>query len=314
MRTTFSATLILLFFISQALFSQSTTIKNVYLIDLQKSDSTYTVESAQFVSSYNSNGQNEHPYFINNQRIYISSSTTKNGFEELDIYELNLQTKKKIRITSTVENEFYPKSTFDSYYFSAIREEADMDKTKRLWKFPVYVKHEEDMGKPLFPYLRGIENYEWINRDYTALVVEAKNSNRLFIGKVSDNSTVFVGSDTGICIHKKKNSNNIFYVDKSYLNKWVIKEAVLDGAQGNNKELDIQSNELVETLNEQEFFGVMTNNDLIMGKGSKLFLFSYKNKEQSEWEEIIDLSSLNITNIEHITVNTKNQLLIVTNN
>ncbi|MDG1296365.1 MAG: hypothetical protein P8P48_04445 [Saprospiraceae bacterium] len=309
MRTTFT-TLISLFALSiPSAEAQELINKNIYLIQLEQNDSAYQVTKASFLSSFNSSGTNDHPSFSSENKIYLSASLKKNGFNELDIFELNLTNNEKIQITETVENELHPKASPDAYYFTAIREEADVDRTKRLWKFPVFVKHEKDMGKPLFPYIGGIENYEWVNRSIAALVVEAENSHRLFLGKVSDNSTMFVASDVGTCIQKKNNSNNIYYLDKSFSNKWMIKEAILSG---NNKEdIDIQSIDQIESLAGQNYFGVLPNNQLISAKGSKLCIYDPKNSEKS-WSEIVDLSPLNITNIESIDVSNRLQLLLVT--
>ena len=311
MRITFTILITLYALFPISLKAQESSTKNVYLLDLAKTDSSFVVKKASFLTNYNTEGINDHPSFATDHKIFLSSSMVKNGFNEQDIFELNLIKNEKIRITETVESEFHPKASPDAYYFTAIREEADVDQTKRLWKFPVFVKHEKDMGSPLFPYIGGIENYEWINRSITALVVKAEKSNRLFLGKVSDNSTIFVASDVGTCIQKKNNSNNIYYLVKDFSNKWTIHEAILSG--NSKEEIDIQSTPLIDALPGQDYFGVLPNNTLIAAKGSKLFVFDPKSQsDNAEWQEIVDLSTLNITNIESLDVNSKMQLLLVT--
>lgn len=311
MRITFTILVTLLLSLPFLINAQESSTKNVYLLDLVKKDSTFELSKASFLTNYNATGINDHPSFATDNKIFLSSSTIKNGFNEQDIFELNLVNKEKTRITETVESEFYPKASPDAYYFTAIREEADVDQTKRLWKFPVFVKHEKDMGSPLFPYIGGIQNYEWINRTIAALIIQAEKSNRLFLGKVNDNSTIFVASDVGTCVKKKNNSNNIYYLVKNYSNKWTINEAILSGK--NREEIDIQSTALIDALPGQNYFGVLPNNTLITAKGSKLFVYDPSNQaEEAIWKEIVDLAPLNITNIESIDVNSKMQLLLVT--
>jgi hypothetical protein len=312
MRTTFTILITIFLLASYQSNAQEKNNKNIYLIKLEKKDTTYEVEKATFLSNFNASGTNDFPSYATDHKIYISSSVSKNGFDELDIFELNLLSKEKTRITETVESEFSPKASPDAYYFTAIREEADVDRTKRLWKFPVFVKHEKDMGTPLFPYIGGIENYEWINRSITALVIKAENNNRLFLGKVSDNSTIFVASEVGTCIKKKNKSNNLFFIDKSFSNKWVINEAILSG--NSKEEIDIQSNPIIETLPGQNHFAVLPDNSLIAAKGSKLYTFNpAEQTAEASWKELVDLSSINITNIEAIEVNSKLEILLVTN-
>ena len=70
---------------------------------------------------------------------------------------------------------------------------------------------------------------------------------------------------------------------------------------------------MIDALPGQDYFGVLPNNTLIAAKGSKLFVFDPTDlSDNAEWKEIVDLSTLNITNIESIDVNSKMQLLLVT--
>lgn len=285
----------------------------LYLIKLEPSDSSYTLNQAKYLSSYNSIGDNITPSFISPTKIFVSSTTDKNGYIQTDIFELDLVQEQKIRITSTLENELYPKNSPNAYNFTAIREEADADRTKRLWKFPVRVKDEQDMGEALFPYLRGIQNYTWINKNIAALVIEGNNENRLFLGKVTDNSTMFISSRVGECIFKAFDSNDIYYVDKTLANKWFIKKAILSGQT--KEELDIQSIKIAETLSNVDHFGLLPNNSIISSKGSKLYILEYsKIQDTYIWKEIADLKPIGITNIQYIEVHSDWQILLVTNN
>lgn len=285
----------------------------LYLIKLEPSDSSYTLSQAKYLSAYNPSGDNITPSFISPTKIFVSSTTDKNGYEQTDIFELDLVKEQKIKITSTLENELYPKNSPNAYNFTAIREEADVDRTKRLWKFPVRVKHEQDMGEALFPYLGGIQNYAWINRNIAALVIEGNNENRLFLGKVTDNSTIFISSGVGECIFKAFDSNDIYYVDKTLANKWFIKKAVLSGQT--KEDLDIQSITIAETLSNVDHFSLLPNNTIISSKGSKLFILAYSNSEDTyTWKEVADLKPIGITNIQSIEVHNDWQVLLVTNN
>ncbi len=285
----------------------------LYLIKLEPSDSSYALSQAKYLSSYNSIGDNVTPSFISPTKIFVSSTTDKNGYIQTDIFELDLVQEQKIRITSTLENELYPKNSPNAYNFTAIREEADADRTKRLWKFPVRVKDEQDMGEALFPYLRGIQNYTWINKNIAALVIEGNNENRLFLGKVTDNSTMFISSRVGECIFKAFDSNDIYYVDKTLANKWFIKKAILSGQT--KEELDIQSINIAETLSNVDHFGLLPNNSIISSKGSKLYILEYsKIQDTYIWKEIADLKPIGITNIQYIEVHSDWQILLVTNN
>ncbi|MEM1218761.1 MAG: hypothetical protein AAGH79_07605 [Bacteroidota bacterium] len=272
---------------------------DIYLFTLGKDkEGVYRLTEPKYLTNFNPNGYNAHPHFISSNELYISVLDPTMDTIQTDIYSLNLSNNVRTQITGTLESEHGPQAVPGYSYFSAIRAEADVDRTQRLWQFPL---DRRDQGRPVFPYLRNIENHFWIGRNYVALYLTT-NPSELILAKVSDGSTQEVAKNVGSCLQRLKNGNLAFV--KKEADQWVICELDLF-----SRPFDYQ--EIVPTLEGVEQFAVLPDGSLLMGRGSKLYRNDIS-QEEKIWEELVDLRYYNIHSIKSMTISTDGKLAMVT--
>lgn len=285
-------------FISSFLFAQYPNT-DIYLFTLGKDkEGIYRLTEPKYLTNFNPQGYNTHPYFISFNELYISVLDPTKDTIQTDIYSLNLSEKTRTQITATLESEYDPKSVPGYSYFSAVRTEADVDRTRRLWQFPL---DRRDQGKPVFPYLRNIDNHFWIGRNYVALFLNTAPT-ELILAKVSDGSTQEITKNVGSCLQRMKNGNLAFV--KKEKDQWVICELDLFSRPFDYKEV-------VPTLEGVDQFVVLPDGSLLMGRGSKLYRNDISQEEKT-WEEIVDLRYYNINSIRSMTLSNDGKLAMVT--
>ena len=147
-------------------FAQKPPQTNVYVFDLEQvTDNEWQFKNPRYLTYFNKNGYNNQPKFFDNDKLYL---TVQFPYEDQpELYLLNLKDNTKIRVTDTREGEYSPTLTPNKNYFSAVRVEADANKTQRLWEFPV---SRRDNGKPVFKYITGIGYHHWLNNSEVALL------------------------------------------------------------------------------------------------------------------------------------------------
>lgn len=289
-----SLLLIVFVFIFSDVFSQPT---NVYMFDLNHpADTVFDFRNPRYLTSFNPNGYNNHPWFFEESVLYISSQMP--GEAQPEVYRLDLGNNTVAKVTATVEGEYSPMRMPDFYNFSAVRMEFQgRDTLIRLWQFPM---DRVTNGRPIFKYVTNIGYYCWLNSQQVACHLNGRIS-KLAIGDVRTDQFTEIDQNVGRCIRLLP-SGNLMYVQKTNFGLWQLVEY---------NPLNQQKDIITNTLPNVQDFGVLSDGTIIMGSGSKLFKFN--RLKDSDWQEIADFRFYNINNITRIAVSKTNKIAIVTN-
>ena len=283
----------LTFLLTVSLSAQDLPISNVYLFDVEKTDSILLFRNPKFLTAFNSRGYNNQPYFLNNTDLLLTVKTPADN--QTDIYLLDLEKKTKLRMTKTPESEYSPKPTPGNLYFSCVRVEMDEERSQRLWQYPL---DRGDKGRPSLRYLRGVGYYHWLDRFRVALFNVA-TTNYLSIADTRDESSRHLAPDVGRCFGISPNGRLVF-VHKITDSNWMLKAM---------NRSTLQTQEIIRTLPGSEDFAILSDGTILMGRGSRLYKFHpVKDKD---WVEMADLKNIGITSITRMAVSGDDKLAVV---
>lgn len=272
---------------------------NIYVFDLNRpADSLFEFTKPTYLTMFNKDGYNNHPWFFEEDILYISSQTPQESQPEL--LRMDLRNKTKARVTSTVEGEYSPMPIPDVFggNFSAVRMEFQgQDTIIRLWQFP---EDRTTNGRPVFKYSANIGYYCWVSSQQVATYLIGQPS-KLAIADIRTDQFVEVDQNVGRCIRLLPNGN-LVYVQKKPYGIWQIIEYNIYSGQ---KEI------VGATLPNVEDFAVLRDGTLIMGSGSKLYKLN--RITDTDWVEVGDLRFYNISGISRIAVSNGGKLAIVAN-
>lgn len=281
-------------YLTTSVFAQKPPQANVYVFDLkQVTDNKWEFSNPRYLTYFNKNGYNNQPKFFNNDQLYI---TVQFPYEEQpELYMLHIKDKTKTRITDTSEGEYSPTLMPDKAYFSAVRVEADANKTQRLWQFPL---NRRDNGKPVFKYITGIGYHHWINNSEVALFM-VDTPNYLAVADTRTDKVRRIEDKVGRAFQTLPNGN-LAYVQKIDDYNWFIKEL---------NTYTKQSRQIIQTLPGAEDFIILNDGSIVMGKGSKMF--KYHPAYDKNWVEMVDLRYYNISNISRLAISADSKIAIV---
>ncbi|MCB0620782.1 MAG: hypothetical protein KDC43_04495 [Saprospiraceae bacterium] len=275
------------------LFGQNPTT-NIYLFHLEQTEGKVVLSQPRYLTGFNARGYNNQPYFFSNEELYISVQTPEDT-SQTEIYSLQLTKGERTRITATPEAEYSPVLMPNYYYFSAVRVERDPDRTQRLWQFPL---DRMDKGKPIFPYIRNIGYYYWVNSRNVLLYI-VNEPNMLVIANTLDGSHKKITTNVGRCF-QRLNNGNIAFIKKEDNQKWTIEEL-------NPTTLEFKP--IIGALQGSEDFVILRDGTFLMGRGSKLF--QYHPTKDEGWTEVVDLSHYRIQSITRLAVSADGKLALV---
>ena len=287
-------TVLSLLFLSSA-YAQRLPKTNLYLFDMKVvADSLYRFSNPKLLSSFNTEGYNNQPSFINNNELLVtvqlSSDTT-----QTDIYKMDLNEMKLARFTRTEESEFSPTITpAATPWISTVRVEKD-GVTQRLWQYPM---DRSNVGEPVFKTIEGVGYHYWKNsRDVLLFLVGTPH--RLVSANVSNETSFEIGNDIGRCFQRMA-SGDVAYVHKISDSSWLLKRL---------NRVSYYSDLLTETMPGSEDFVILPDGTFLMGSGSKLYKF-HPNKDVS-WVEVGDFSYYGFGKITRLAVS-GDKLVMVT--
>lgn len=265
----------------------------LFLFQMEKVDTNWFFRNAQFLSGFNPNGYNNQPWFINNDELLLT--VAKAGENQTDIYHLDLRRKQILRLTRTAESEYSPKPTPDQLYFTVVRVEVDGERTQRLWRYPM---DRKDGGQPLLRYLRNIGYYHWIDT-YRLALFNIAEVNYLSLADLRDEQITELAPAIGRCFGTSP-AGRLVFVHKITDNNWVLKALDPD-----TKAVET----ITQTLPGSEDFAIMADGTIVMGNGSRLFM--YHPRLDKTWREVADFKALGITHITRLAISRDNKLVLV---
>ncbi len=267
----------------------------LYLFQLDYDEGKPFLTKPVYLTAFNAEGYNNQPYFVSDEELYFTAQLADESPQQTDIWSMNLKEGTLTRITQTVESEFSPRLMPGSFYFTAVRVEADEEKTQRLWKFPL---DHLDGGEPVFPTIRKVGYYAWVDGRRVLMFI-VNEPPLLILANTREYAWEKVSTNPGRCIQHRPDGKMLM-VHKESPDKWVIVA------------LDPETHEmepLVNCLPGSEDFVLLPDGSILQGSGSKLYY--YKPGQSSSWEEIADLREYDILSITRLAVNKKGQLILV---
>ena len=276
---------ILLCFFTLISFCQSNT--DVFLFNLVSNNNSIKVANGTNIS--NNEGYDNQPSFLNNDRILYSS--TRNG--QTDIAQYFSSYKSKVWINLTECSEYSPLKIPNKNEVSAVR--LDKDGKQRLYRYNLSNGQSSELIQDLV-----VAYYTWFNEETIVSAVIEDQQLNLFATNISAGISKKYATNVGRSFHKIPNSNLISFISKENENQWQIKSI--------NPDTGV-TKLIANTMEGVEDICWLNNKTILSGRGTKLYKLTL-NKDNN-WVEISDFSSLGITSITRITVNSSMDKLAI---
>lgn len=271
---------------------------NLYTLEYSWSnDQKITFNHPQLITNFNSEGYNNHPFFLETEVLIFSSQNPNQIQPDLVIANLTLKTLEKLTQTTTGEYSSSLRNPSQKNLLSAIRMEfVESDTLVRLWELPIDGSSD---GKPLFPEILYSGYHLWLNSSEVVLF-EVGNPNQLVLRSLTDTSKkIYLTEKPGRCFKKNKNGEVIFLNQEKEILKFsptTNQTTTLGSFPGNGQDFEI------------------LENDMVLASSNKKLFISNLNKIPLDWKEAMDLSVLGGTQITRIATNYKNKIALVVEN
>ncbi|MBO6536032.1 MAG: hypothetical protein JJ966_07410 [Balneolaceae bacterium] len=278
-------TILFLLMLSTTVIAQPGT--EIYLFDLIKSDDGYSVENPKNIT--NNPGYDNQPSFLLDDSGILMAAT-RDGQTDIALYDIENEKLNFLNHTPDF-SEYSPVQTPDGVYISFIilRE----DGTQQFWKItpgspdPVILETERIVGY-----------YAWYDSEsYLSFVLATETDPAtLQYHHTKTGEKKILAENPGRSFHKMNTQNAIAHI--------VNKEEVAEiRAYFPDNETSIF---ITNALPESADMSLTASDDIIMGKGSELYIFS-----DNRWKKFADLSELGLTGITRLAVSNAGDKLAV---
>ncbi len=265
----------------------------IFAFSIIKSGDAFKISKASYLSDFNPDGYTNQPEFISADEVLFTSNVKDK--EIPDLYKSNIRLGKLQRLTDTGLAEYSPQEIPGQDYYSCIRVEED-NTTQLLWAYPTDLSHG---GFSPLPDVPNVGYHRWLSTDQVALFLVG-TPHELAIANIDTKEVTSVIENIGRCLKTDK-EGNLLFVHKITDNKWYLKSYSAE---------DNVANTLIETLEGVEDFGIYRDQEIIVGKGSKLYSADLNNP--TVWSELIDLAPYGVQQISRLAVR-NNKLIVVSN-
>jgi len=256
---------------------------DVYVMDLRKTDSTFTISNFKNIS--NSDGYDNQPSFMDNNSLLYAGS--ENGQTEIQLYSISENTKRRVN-TPTAGGEYSPKLMPDGKHIAAVR--LDTTGLQRLYKYDL--TNPNQTGSQLLLSELEIAYYDFYDEAYIVASVLSGGQLDLVIANISRDEAGLYVENVGRSIHKVPTTSTVSYTvvnEEKNLDVFVV--------DVNKAEDTYFVCQLPVGIQDHTWIDATT---LLLGSGSKLYMYDMFGP--GEWVEVADLSAENIQNITRITV------------
>lgn len=263
----------------------------VYLCQFFVSDQTIKLTDPKMISE--ELGYNNQPYFESDDTVLYAG--TRNG--QTDIVRYTVSEDSRQWLTNTKGSEYSPQLIPDQELIAAIRLETSGEQF-----LAAYTSSGAYASTLVSDPIVGYQVWVNVNEMYSAILVDEGLS--LAKHNFSSKSLEVLDTNIGRSLHLQPLgedgghlSNNITYVSKKELPNQII---------GLNLS-DKLSKLIVETLEGSEDFCWTPWGHIIMGQGSKLYVFDPS--AEDSWVLLHDMNPYGLTNITRITVSPSGQYI-----
>lgn len=260
--------------------SQSPPATDIYLASIEpSSDGRIRVGDPANISQHA--GYDNQPYFVRGGQAVLFTSM-RDG-KQTDIYEYTVASRSLRQLTSTPESEYSP-TPAPGDRVSVIRVESDG--TQRLWAFP-------RSGAPslVLPAVKPVGYHAWVD-DQTLVLFVLGEPPTLQIADAGTGKSEIFSQRPGRCIRQAPGGKISFVQKGPGKEPWQIME--LDVAVR-------KAAPVTETIEGREDYAWLPDGRLLMGSGSRLYLWS-RDSRAGDWQQIADFTSAGIGNITRLAV------------
>ena len=226
-------------------------------------------------------GYDNQPAFLPDNSGFLYTAVDQTG--QADTWRYELERGRKYRVTRTAEGEFSPTPLPDGG-FSVVRVEAD--NTQRLWRFDA----DGANATLLLEDVKPVGYHAWLDEHRVGLFILGEPPT-LAIADTRTGESRTVLSSIGRSLHRVPGEDRLSVLLKAADDDWRI--VLVDPASG-------ETTDAAPMLQPAEDYAWLQDGRLIMGRGSKLYL--YEPGEDDGWHELADLAEHGITQITRIAV------------
>jgi len=275
--------LLSLFFFLYTLLLTAQPNTDVYVMDLAKTDNTFTISNFQNIS--NNDGYDNQPSFMDNNKILYAGS--ENGQTEIQLYTISEKTQRRIN-ASTPGGEYSPSLMPGGKHIAAVR--LDTTGLQRLYKYKLTNTDHGDY-QTLLSELE-VAYFAFYDEDWVVASVLSGNQLDLVIANIPNDEAGLFAENVGRSIHKVPTTTTVSYTVLNEEKNFDV--FVVDVNKAEDTYFVCQ---LPVGIQDHTWIDATT---LLLGSGSKLYLYDLFGP--GEWKEVADLSANNIDNITRITI------------
>lgn len=260
-------------FFSLQIIAQPNT--EIYLLDLKKQDNgALTLSNPVNIS--NNVGYDNQPLFWKDSKSILYARTIDG---QTDIARYFIKSEKTVVISDTPQGGEYSPTPMADGRISGIR--LDTTGLQLLYAYDLKGKNEVLVNDLVIGY------HAWLSPNTMVAFVLGETATMQIINTTTGNAEI-VAEDIGRSLHQIPGSENFSYLDKS-VDEWTINQM-----NPETKETVV----LTKSLAGVEDYAWTSSNQILMGKGSKLYVWEMG----KEWKEIADLSEHTISNITRLSI------------
>lgn len=215
--------------------------------------------------------------------------TSDRGDGQTDIYKYDFRQKKNdVYLDTKKTSEYSPTFVPGNKYVSTVRVEADS--AQRLWKINKASKNES----LVLPKVFGVGYHCWYD-DNTVFLFVLSTPVSIKVADVSAGSAKVVADSVGRCMQvlRTPRYKYMLFTEEQADGNFLIKAA-------NSAGVVVKEFTPIPALAGSQDFVVDANGNLLMAKGSKLYIWNVA--EGKEWRETADLSFAGIKSITRLAL------------
>jgi hypothetical protein len=310
---------VILFFLLGAVISFAQTKlpdTDIYLVPITKTRAGMQFGKPTLVSA--GKGYNNQPYFTYDDYMYFVGTA---GKTTTDIYKYNLAKRKTTRVTNTKDqNEYSPRLAPGEENISCVHVGRDTA-VQSFYTYDLKGKRPTNIA----PNLTTLGYYTWQTaNDIYAFLVPSPFT--LVHYRLNPERSETLANNIGRCVVNFR--NKIFYVDKADSTSYKIRVIAKENMRMSSKQINktsgvqkfvenkrlVENPILVETLEGEEDYCIMSDGTFLMGKEGSLYSYNLrKNKGQTKnsWTEIPAFKELGIGKFYRISISPDNTMLAV---
>lgn len=249
---------------------------DIYLAKLKNKHGKITVSDTENIT--HRPGYDNQPYFTPDGKGLAYVSYRENA--EIFVYNLTSKKANEFSDPKSGTNVYSPTLMPNNTTLSVVK--VEKDSTQRIWIL--------DDLKPLFPDIKRIGYYCWIDKDHIALDIL---EDTLKIYDIKTKTLTTIDTKAGRCIRKIPGKNAISYVKKISDKEWKIRMYDLDKKE---------SRDLIFTLPGSEDYDWGPDYSMYMGNAGKLYIWTPKS---GGWDPIADFTGTPLESFYRLAVSPK---------